>query len=177
MSAFPGQLDMVLRLCVPYGVMVVLFILNTMTLSFPLTGSAEAPLLLMAIYYWSVYRPTLVPVWLVFAAGLLFDLLSGLPVGLHAFIFIVVRWLVTDQRLFLTGQPFVTFWIGFALVSTGAIFAQWALFGLIQWQWTPPGASVVMVALGIFLFPFIMMVLHVTHKVLSYLPNQYRAVK
>lgn len=177
MSVLSEQVDMLFRVSVPYGFMLLLFVLNTMSLTLPMTGLTEIPLLLMAIYYWSLYRPTLVPVWLVFGAGLLFDLLSGMPIGLHALTFVIVRWIVTDQRLFLTGQPFVTVWLGYAIVSAGAITLQWALFGLIHLQWTPIAPALIMAVLGIFLFPIIMMALHFTHKFMPALINHYSAVK
>ncbi|MCB1782403.1 MAG: rod shape-determining protein MreD [Alphaproteobacteria bacterium] len=168
---------MLLRLCVPYGFILCLFALSTVPLTLPLTGPVEVPLLVMAIYYWSLYRPTLLPVWLVFAAGVLYDLLSGLPVGMHAFVFVIIRWVVVDQRLFLTGQPFVTVWIGYMLVSAGAALLQWGLFGLIHFQWPPFAPTLLMTTLGIFMFPFIMMALHFTHRFLPVLVNPYSAVK
>jgi len=177
MSVFSEQLDMFIRLCVVYVLMLVLFALNTISLSFPLTGSVEMPLVIMAIYYWSVYRPTIVPLWFVFAAGILLDLLSGLPVGLNAFIFITIRLLILDQRLFLTGQHFLTVWLGFIGVCAAAMSVQWILFGLIHWHWTPFQPMLVMIVLGIFLFPVVSVLLHLTHRLLPMLQNQYSAVK
>ena len=43
----------------------------------------------MAIYYWAVVRPELFPAWAVLALGLLSDLLSGGPIGLWAFVYLV----------------------------------------------------------------------------------------
>ena len=38
-------------------------------------------LALVAVYYWAVHRPSLMPAWVVFLIGLFQDLLSGGPVG------------------------------------------------------------------------------------------------
>lgn len=170
-------IDSGLRFAVPYSVMMGLFILNISFLSFPLALSLEPPFILMAIYYWSIYRPTLIPAWLVFLAGILFDFISGLPVGLHGFIFVAARWLVTDQRLLLYSQSFITVWIGFIVMNFIAVSTQWILFGLVNFGWPPIEPAALMFVSGVFLFPIISLVLHLTHRVLPDFSDQYSIVK
>ncbi len=156
----------VIRMSVPYMFMALLFLLNLVPFSWLIGDGASVPLTLIAIYYWSIYRPTLLPEWLMFVVGIMLDLLSGMPVGINAFIFIVLRWSISRQRLFLTAQPFVMVWCGFLLANISYGLMSWALFGLAHFHWTPLQPVWVSIALGVGLFPFVNMLLHLTHKIL-----------
>jgi rod shape-determining protein MreD len=145
-STLAERADASVRMIVPYALMALIF--------------------LMCIYYWSIYRPALVPVVLVFAAGILMDLLGGVPLGFNALIFVLMQWVVTDQRRFLLAQPFVMIWVVFAFLSLAAMMIQWALFGLAHFNWPslkPLGFSFIM---GVAVFPAIFVLLHLTHKIL-----------
>lgn len=138
---------------------IMLFTLNVVAISFPLTGAVKAPLFLMGIYYWAIYRPTLMPVWAVFIAGLAMDLLSSLPIGMNALVFVAAGWSISGQRLFLTGQSFVMIWVGFGALSFLAAFVQWAIFGLTQLHWVsiksfvPPALPTMKTASSILIKP------------------------
>lgn len=146
-----------------------IFFLFLVSVTAPVLLSAwggGAPFLLMGVFYWSAYRPTLLPLWLVFTAGILLDFLSGAPVGLNTCILVAARWLVTDQRLFLTGQPFMIVWLGFIIVCAIAGSAQWLLYGALNLSWSPPEVILSMVGLGAFIFPPVCILLHATHQLL-----------
>jgi rod shape-determining protein MreD len=154
------------RRVLPYGLMVVLLGFNNIAVPFSLTSDIKAPLFLMALYYWSIYRPTLVPPWLAFLCGVAADVLSGGPMGLSACLFVLIQWLVSDQRRFLMGQSFVVVWIGFFFVSIIAALIEWLLFGLVHFNWPSLQPKLFSVLLGFSIFPFICLCLHLTHKVL-----------
>jgi rod shape-determining protein MreD len=155
------------RLIAPYSLMALLLIFSIISFSFPVTGSIKAPLLLMAIYYWAIYRPTLIPAWLVFGAGILVDLISGIgAVGVSALVFVIVQWIVTDQRRFLMGQSYLMIWIGFMLVSIVSGLMQWMIFGMLNGVWPPLEQLAFSILLGGALFPVISTLLHLTHKIL-----------
>lgn len=160
------HLDWAWRLGTVYALMGILFILNVTAISYPFAGVLQAPFLIMAIYYWSVFRPTLLPFWLVFAAGILVDLLTALPLGVSAFVFVLVRWLVADQRRFLMGQPFIMMWSGFVVVLLIVALIEWLLFGLIMQDIQPLKSAMVFIALGSVLFPAVSIVLYLSHKLL-----------
>jgi rod shape-determining protein MreD len=165
-STFTERLNFGVRMLVPYAFMAFLFLLNIVAVSYPLTGAIKAPFFLMAIYYWAIFRPTLIPAWLVFIAGILMDLLSGLPLGMNALPFLVIHWIVADQRRYLLGQPFLMLWIIFCLLSLGAVVLQWLLYGLIHMHWPSLIPLWAPSLLGIALFPLICVMLHLTHKIL-----------
>lgn len=166
-STWTERAEAGVRLVAPFSLMAVLFIFSAISFTFPVTGSVKAPLLLMAIYYWAIYRPTLLPVWLIFLAGLLMDLISNLPLGLTALVFVLAQWIVIDQRRYLMGQSFLMIWIGFAIVSAAVALIQWGLFGLLSGsRWPSPRPLGFSFLFGVALFPLISLLLHMTHKIL-----------
>lgn len=162
------------RMCVPYMLVFGLLFFNLAAFSFPLTGAVKPPLLLMAVYYWSIFRPTLMPFWLVFVMALCLDLLGGFPPGLHAFIYLVLQWLIIDQRRLLLAQPFIVIWSVFALILTVSYLAGWLILSLAQWQILPYLTLLSPVLSGITLYPLIHLCLHLTHKVLPGQEETYR---
>ncbi len=171
------KLHLFIRISIAYMLMFFLFTLNLISFSTPLYVVIDIPFVYAVLYYWAIYRPSLLPPFVVFVFGLIFDLIIGLPVGLSAFVMLIVRQLVADQRLFLTGQPFTVIWLGFAIVSGVALSVHWALYGLVQLQWTPFLPVAVKIICGIFIFPAVVLILHLTHKLLPIVVDQYSAVK
>lgn len=149
-----------------YGIIFILFILNIVSFYTPFSMQIEIPFIIMIIYYWTIYRPTLLPPVLVFVIGCTHDLLSGLPLGLSALIFLLVRHAIAGQRIFLTSQPFMVFWLGYILVSITALLCQWLIFGLLQFHWTPLAPALIMIAIGILVFPLISLLMNGAHKLL-----------
>lgn len=176
MQSFADHIPIILRMLVVYLIMFVLFLLNTISIATPISGTIDVPFIIMMLYYWSIYRPTLIPPFIVFSIGICFDLLSGWPVGLSSFIFLLLRHVIVSQRLFLTGQPFSVVWIGFMMAGLGAISLQWLLFGLTQFQWGSVHSVFLTSFVAILLFPLITVVLHFSHKALPYIQDQYSAV-
>lgn len=177
MNPFIDHIPVVFRMLAVYLLMFVFFLLNTISFATPVSTTIDVPFIIMVLYYWSIYRPTLIPPFLVFALGVCFDLLSGWPVGLNAFIFLFLRHVIVSQRTFLTGQPFTVVWIGFMMASLGSMTLQWILFGLTRFQWSALDPVIVTGFVSILLFPFISVVLHLSHKALPYIQDQYSAVR
>ena len=176
MNSFADHFPVILRMMVVYLIMFVLFLFNTMSIATPISDGVDVPFIIMMLYYWSIYRPTLIPPFLVFAIGICFDLLSGWPVGLSSFILLLLRHVIVLQRLFLTGQPFTVIWIGFMMAGLGSLSLQWLLFGLTQFQWGPIHPVFLTSFVAILLFPLISVVLHFSHKALPYIQDHYSAV-
>jgi len=161
------RLELLARLVLPYGFMLLVFFLGLVSVPYPLAAFFKAPLLLMIIYYWSIYRPTLIPPWFVFAGGLCFDLIAGAPyLGLSALLFLACRMVVVDQRRFLTGQAFPMIWIGFGALNVAFHLLQWGIFSGLNGVWMPLQEFSSSLVLGIVIFPVFYLFLHLTHKIL-----------
>lgn len=168
--------ELYVRLCIPYLFMGLLLVSSLVAVPYPLALLFDAPFLLIILFYWSVFRPTLVPPLLVFCAGLGFDLLAGLPLpGLSAVLLLVTRLGLIDQRRYLMGQGFTLIWLGYAGVSAMYLFTQWAAFSLSHLQFFPFREFVTAYMVGIVVFPFAYMLIHITHKVLPSTKESIRA--
>ncbi len=165
-STHRERLDFCIRIMLAYVLIMVLFTLNIVALPHPFSEFAQIPLFLISVYYWAIYRPTLLPGFVVFVAGLLLDIFGGGPLGVNALIFSFVYWIVTDQRGFLVGQSFMMIWFGFGLLNAAVILLKWFIFGLLQFQWTSFFENIPAAGLGFVAFPFITLFLHIGHRVL-----------
>ena len=160
------KIDNALRLAVPQVLLLFLLLLSFVSLPLPHVGVTRPYLVLMAVYYWSVYRPTLVPPVLCFVVGIVMDIISGGPLGLNALVLVIVQWIVRGQRRFLMGQPYTTTWAVFAVIVLISAVAQWGLYGLAQMQWPlfmPVAGSIF---LSLLLFPFITLLFVIIHRIL-----------
>lgn len=131
MEAF-RSVDKYLRLGAAHFVLFFAFILSLVALPVPVMGEIRPYFLLTVIYYWSVFRPTLVPVWLCFLVGLGQDIVGMYPLGMHALIYILLRMIISDQRRFLIGQTYITGWAVFSLVCVLAAGLKWVMVAFTQ---------------------------------------------
>lgn len=168
-----NSLENVVRLLVPMGFLAVLFLLSVTALPIPGVGLVKPALLLMCVYYWSIYRPSLMPPALCFAVGLLLDIMTGLPLGVNAMILTLVQWVVRDQRKFLMGQAYFTIWCVFALIATLSLTVQWVLYGMASSAWMPLTPLAFSLLATILLFPVVTMVLIIIHRVLPSTKKAY----
>ena len=151
----------------PMVLLVLLLLLNASALPIGDSMKAQVPLLLIAVFYWSVYRPGLMPLWLIFISGVLLDFLTGVPLGLSAFVLMAAGLIVRDQRILLLGQPFVTLWFVFALFCAAAAGLKWFLFGLVHLSWGGVGALWPDMISGILLYPLVCFILHLSTRLMG----------
>lgn len=102
--------------------------LTLSTVRVPVAGfrTVAPAVVLIAVYHWTVHRPHLLPPSIVFAVGLMQDLLTGSPLGTGSLTLLAVHLLVLSQRRFLAGKTFAMVWCGFALVAAVTFLARWA---------------------------------------------------
>lgn len=124
------RLDLVARNLFPFALALLLVMAGMVPLRLP-DLSPIVPLFgLIAVYYWSIYRPDLLPGWAVFLLGLVQDLLSGGPVGVYALVFLLLSAAVGSQRRFLATGSFTVVWAIFLPVAATAFFLMWLLYCL-----------------------------------------------
>jgi rod shape-determining protein MreD len=116
--------------------------------------AAVAPLLALAgVYYWTIYRPELLPPTAVFIIGLVFDLLSGAPLGVTPLLLLLARSLVLSQRRYFVNRLFPFVWCGFTIVAAAAIAFLWALGGLLSGAMLDMRAAILQWVLTVASFP------------------------
>lgn len=169
-----GALNLV-RFSVPYAVIAVLFMMNVITVPYVQDNTLKIPLILMCVYYWSIYRPMLLPSWLVFVMGVILDILTMMPIGLTAFILVVTQKSIIYQRRYLMGQPFIILWAGFVFITVASLGLTWVIFNMMGGMILGLKSIGFAFLLTILSFPFVTILLHATHKVLPS-PEQRKSI-
>lgn len=158
------RLDGRLRCVTPFAVTLALAVMPSLPLGLPAQVPGAPWFTLMAVFYWTIYRPDLMPAPAVFAAGLVQDLVTGAPVGMTALILLAVYNLVLKQRRTFIGKPFaVTYW-GFALVASAACLSGYLLGCLLNFTLLAPQQSVLQYLTTLALFPALVWFFVRTHR-------------
>ena len=110
---------------IPFAVSVLLILAAVLPYGLPKSSLAAPVLALISGYYWSLFRPELMPAGAAFLLGLLVDVLSGGPPGLNALVLILVHWAASGPRRALAGKSFAVGWLGYLLIAGGAAILNW----------------------------------------------------
>lgn len=153
--------------------LIFLLLLSLVSFSLPHTDAVKPLFILIPLYYWNIYRPSLVPIVYVFVLGLLVDFVLGFPVGLHAALFVILHLVLKSQRLFLMGQPYLMFWLGFAIVSTSLYALEWLFFTLRYLSFMPISDVFASNVITILLFPIIALILTFIQRILPPVSKSY----
>jgi len=152
--AYWRRMDVAARRLTPFGLTLILVVLNVVPLHVPALAMVFPVLPLIAIYHWAIYRPELMPYYAVFFIGLLQDILTNMPIGVNALVFLGVHGAVISQSRFFTGKSFAIVWLGFALVAAAATLANWVLISVYNIALISPGAVFFQYLLTLGCFPF-----------------------
>ena len=130
-AAIMRQLDTWARQSVPATSTMVLVLPFVVPVGLPAAASVTPVITFMAVFYWTVYRPDLLPAPVVFLTGLIHDILLGGPIGLFLLAFLATYWVTLTQRNAFIGKPFVLAWLGFAVIAAGAFLLMWIVTCLL----------------------------------------------
>lgn len=153
------RLDATARRLVPSALTLALILAGPIPIGTAYVQLLKPVLPLAAIYYWSLYRPDLMPAPIAFVLGLLYDILSGAPVGVHAVVFVVLHAVVNKQRRFLIGKSFAINWMGFTAVAVGAFAAVWLLTSIYYATPVDPPGLLFQTLTTVVVFPIVFWVL------------------
>lgn len=131
-STFWQRLDSTARRMLPVAITLALAIAAAVPIHVPGLGEVAPEVTLISIYYWTIFRPDLVPTPAVFAIGLVQDVLAGTPLGVNALVLLLVFAVVLGQRRFFLGKSFLVMWWGFLLVVTGASVCTWMILSSLD---------------------------------------------
>lgn len=129
-QSFLQRLDAWARYMTPAALTLLLALISVLPVQIPGFAVVGPGLVLMAVYYWAIYRPEVLPFALVFLLGLFHDTLTGSPLGLSALIYMLAYGLVAGQRRFFLGKSFGVVWWGFMLVAAAAESLRWLLVSI-----------------------------------------------
>ena len=159
-----SRFDLAWRSVIPFAMTVVLILLGAMPISMPIDLPITPAFGLMAVFYWSVYRPDLLPAVAVFALGLLQDLIAGAPLGITAVIWLGTFAMVLNQRKIFIGKPFAVSWWGFSMVAIAAFIARWLIHSALLGHVLDAHRMLTELAATILLFPLSVWLFVLTHR-------------
>ena len=152
---FWHQLDSLARRLTPFGLTLILMLVGLMPFHMPEFARVVPSLPIIAVYHWSIHRPTLLPASLVFLVGFLQDILSGTPLGLNILILLTVYGIVLTQKRFFVNKSFAVVWLGFALVSAVASVVGWILTSAFNVTLTNPNSTIAQYVITLGVFPLL----------------------
>jgi rod shape-determining protein MreD len=116
------------------------------------------------VYFWSLYRPAAMPAPLIFAIGLLLDLLAQGPIGIEVLILLLIHAFALKARRSLTRSGFATVWLVFIGVALAAAALEWVLMCALTWHALPPWPGLFECGLAAGMYPFLALYLIMLHR-------------
>ncbi len=150
-----NRLDILSRQWTPFALSILAVLIAAVPLHLPAFHAVNPNWPMMAVFFWSLYRPDLLPAGAVFVVGLLHDALSGSPIGVYVAVFVLLHVAVTAQRRFLCGKPFAIVWIGFAMLAAAAVIVAWFVASLWYLALLPAEALLFQYLLTVGCFPLL----------------------
>ena len=154
-TSLAGRLVNFARSGIPFFVSLLLVLAAMLPYGLPKSSLAAPVLALISVYYWSVFRPELMPAGAAFLLGLMVDVLSGGPPGLNALVLILVHWAASGQRRALAGKSFAVGWLGYLLIAAGAAVVSWFFASLFHATAIEPVPLIVSHAIGTAAYPLV----------------------
>ena len=128
-----------------------------------------------AIFFWILYTPKLLPLYIILIVGVLQDIIYLSPVGSTALIFLLLVFLFDKyNKLFLEPSFFELFTSFIILFIIGTIIF-WGLNSFINLKFLPININLVYeILLNLFFFPLNYFVLHIFYKKLNLEIKKYK---
>lgn len=147
------RLDVVARSLFPFLLTVLLVVVSMVPMRVPSLAPIMPALALVAVYYWAVYTPTLMPIWAVFLIGLFQDLLIGDALGAGIIALLCVHAFIGWQRRFFAQASFSMIWCMFMLVAAGAMVMTWLLTSFAMSQSVDPRPALFQYLMTVAVYP------------------------
>ncbi|MGE0746651.1 MAG: rod shape-determining protein MreD [Rhodospirillales bacterium] len=152
---FLQRLDRTARCLTPMVLCIVLVVASALPMNLPGYGRVAPNLALIAVFYWAIFRPDLVPLSGAFAVGLFQDILSGTALGLQALVLVIVHQAVASQQRFFAGKSFLVVWWAFAMTALGAAAVVWIATMLLNLTLISPTPVLFQFLLTVAFCPFL----------------------
>ena len=165
------------RRILPYGLLTLLtgffFLLTFIDIPIPYYTEITPLFLLIPVYYWTVYVPSLMPSIIIFILCLLIDLLSPMPIGVSIIAVCTTQWILREVRQLITGQSFYIVWIGFIIFVFIVEAIHWGLYSLSSWYLYPVIPILYSSTILILLYPLCTLVFIPIHRIVIRKPSSY----
>ena len=160
------QLDAASRAAFPAACTALLLLLLAAPLHLPGQAQLQLAAALACVFFWSLFRPASMTPPIVFALGLLSDLLGLAPPGISVFVLLIVHGLAVRWRI-IAGQGFLLVWLAFVAVAAGAATMGWALTSLLTFRLLPVPPALFQFGLTAGLYPVLAALFTTAHRGLA----------
>ncbi len=126
------KVDSRARRILPFGLTIILVLFGLTPTHVPGLSQITPMYALVAVYFWSIYRPDLLGYGAGFAIGVIEDLLTGTPLGVGSLTLMLTQWIVFGQHKFFLAKSFLVTWFTFVLVAFGAALLKWLSIGVVM---------------------------------------------
>ncbi len=142
----------------------IVLLLLSAPLGIPGQAQLQPAWAMASVYFWSLFRPAAMPAPLVFALGLLLDLLAQGPVGIHVLLLLLIHAAALKFRRVLTRSGFAVVWLAFIAVAAAGAAAEWLLMSVLTWCVLPPWPGLFEFGLAAGTYPFLAFYLIFLHR-------------
>ncbi len=150
-----------------WGLLFILMILSLVPINIGPLSDARPMLLLMGVFYWSLFRPSFPNVFMLFLAGLFYDSFAATPFGLTSLILIGTHALISYQRKLLLYQPFWILWGIYSILAAIASVLLWLIHMVLSLGYVPVSAYIMDILISVAFFPFIVSLLKIANPPLA----------
>ncbi len=147
------QFNRLLRGSVPFAITVLLALMSVVPIGIAGYAIVTPSFVAISVFYWSIHRPYLMAPPLCFVLGLLSDCLTGAPLGLSSFLYLMIHAIAVSQRRIFIGKAFVLTWFGFFLIGFLIAILSWIIVCLYSLALLPLTPILVQYALSLLVFP------------------------
>ena len=118
-----------------------------------------------AIFFWLLYLPKLLPLYIILIVGVLQDIIYLSPIGSTALVFLLLIFLFEKYNKFFLEPSFFELFISFVILFTIGVIALWSLNSLINLKFLLININFIYeILLNIFFFPINYFFLHLCFK-------------
>ena len=153
-GAFAG-LDKLAANLTPFVLSALLVMFSAMPIELPIHAAAAPNLALVAVFYWTIYRPDLLPAPAVLVLGVWQDLLTGSLIGMNAIVLLFVHGAIIFQRAFFQDKSFAVIWWAFGLTAAVAALIIWLAAMSHHLAVIDPAPAVFQFAITLAVYPFL----------------------
>lgn len=134
---------------------VFVLLVSVLPLSFAGYASVRAPIVLIPVFYWVIFRPHSFSAFAVFLLGIALDFLENTPLGINSLFLLAFFLFSASQRRFLTNKPFIFLWVGFGIICFSCLLFKWLVVSVMCARFLPLSLTFVSWLLLVLLYPFV----------------------
>lgn len=160
-------LSRAVRVLLAYAVFTFLMLLMMANWALPYFSVLKPQIMLIVVFYWTLYRPTMMPPWVILIIGLILDAMNPvMPIGTHAASYLLISGIMKPRRRMLMGQSFVVVWSGFAVAAVIDMIFKWIAMLILTGSGFAIGTIFLNGFITILAFPLLVLVMVMVHRIL-----------